>query len=152
MFTNGRDDQGSIPGRVIPETKKMVLYAALLNTQHYKVKIKGKVEQSREWSSTPPTPWYSSYWNGALGSLSTKVANVYIWQWRVEYRQEWCLAHAFYLHHENVVKTFILLKIQWCVSVYCANKNSSRWHFIEPLNLYFLIKLLIDTRWKSYKD
>ena len=27
---------------------KMVLDAALLNTQHYKVRIKGKVEQSRE--------------------------------------------------------------------------------------------------------
>ena len=30
---------------------KMVLDAALLNTQHYKVRIKGKVEQSRERSS-----------------------------------------------------------------------------------------------------
>ena len=28
----------------------MVLDGALFNTQHYKVKIKGKVEQSREWS------------------------------------------------------------------------------------------------------
>ena len=32
----------------------MVLDAALLNTQHYKVSIKGKVEQSKEWSSTHP--------------------------------------------------------------------------------------------------
>ena len=31
--------------------KKMVTDAALLNTQHYKVRIKGKVEQSKEWSS-----------------------------------------------------------------------------------------------------
>ena len=31
--------------------KKMVVDAALLNTQHYKVRIKVKVEQSREWSS-----------------------------------------------------------------------------------------------------
>ena len=30
----------------------MVLDATLLNTQHYKVKIKGKVEQSRERSNT----------------------------------------------------------------------------------------------------
>ena len=30
----------------------MVLDASLLNTQHYKVWIKGKVEQSREKSST----------------------------------------------------------------------------------------------------
>ena len=32
-------------------TQKIVLDAALLNTQHYKVWIKDKVEQSREWSS-----------------------------------------------------------------------------------------------------
>ena len=32
----------------------MVLDAALLSTQNYKVSIKGKVEQSWEWSSTLP--------------------------------------------------------------------------------------------------
>ena len=32
--------------------KKIVLDATLLNTQHYKVRIKGEVEQSREKSST----------------------------------------------------------------------------------------------------
>ena len=51
VFANGSEDQGSIPGRVIPKTQKMVLCATLLNTQHYKVRIKGKVEQSREWNS-----------------------------------------------------------------------------------------------------
>ena len=51
VFANGPGNQGSIPGRVRPKTQKsMVLDAALLNTQHYKVRIKGKVEQSREWS------------------------------------------------------------------------------------------------------
>ena len=50
-FANGLGDRGSIPGRVIPKTQKMVLDAALLNTRHYKVRIKGKVEPSREWSS-----------------------------------------------------------------------------------------------------
>ena len=33
---------------------KMVLDAALLKTQHYKVRFKGKVEQSRERSSALP--------------------------------------------------------------------------------------------------
>ena len=33
---------------------KMLLDAALLNNQHYKVRIKGKVEQSREWRSGLP--------------------------------------------------------------------------------------------------
>ena len=36
------------------KTEKMVLDAALLNTQHYKVQIKDKMEQSREWSNTLP--------------------------------------------------------------------------------------------------
>ena len=42
-FASGPGDRGSIP-----KTQKMVLDAALLNTQHYIVKVKGKVEQSRE--------------------------------------------------------------------------------------------------------
>ena len=54
VFANGPGDLGSIPGRVIPKTQKMVLDASLLNTQHYKVQIKGKVEQSRERSSALP--------------------------------------------------------------------------------------------------
>ena len=51
MFANAPGDRGSIPGRVIPKTQKMVPDAALLNTQQYKVRIKGKVEQSRERST-----------------------------------------------------------------------------------------------------
>ena len=42
---------GSIPGRVIPKTLKMVLDTSLLNTTQYKVRIKDKVGQSRERSS-----------------------------------------------------------------------------------------------------
>ena len=54
VFANGPVDLGSIPGCIIPKTQKMVLDAALLNTQHYKVQIKDKVEQSSERSSTLP--------------------------------------------------------------------------------------------------
>ena len=50
----GPGDLGSIPGRVIPKTLKMELDTTLLNTQHYKVRFKGKVEQSWEWSSALP--------------------------------------------------------------------------------------------------
>ena len=53
-FANGPGDLGSIPGRVILKTLKMVLDTTLLNTQHYKVQFKGKVEQSWEWSSALP--------------------------------------------------------------------------------------------------
>ena len=54
VFANSPGDLGSIPDLVIPKTQKMVLDASLLNTQHYKVRIKGKVEQSRERSSALP--------------------------------------------------------------------------------------------------
>ena len=54
VFANGPGDLGSIPGRVLPKTLKMVLDTTLLNTQHYKVRFKGKVEQSWEWSSALP--------------------------------------------------------------------------------------------------
>ena len=54
VFTNGPGDCGSIPGLVIPKTQKMVLDTSLLNTHHYKVCIKGKLKQSKEWSSTFP--------------------------------------------------------------------------------------------------
>ena len=45
---------GSNPGRILPKTLKMVLDTSLLNTQQYKVHIKGKVEQFRERSSALP--------------------------------------------------------------------------------------------------
>ena len=54
VFANIPGDRGSILGRVIPETLKMVLGCSLLNTPQYKVRIKGKVEQSRERSSVLP--------------------------------------------------------------------------------------------------
>ena len=53
MFANGPGDRGSIPGRVIPKTQKMVLDDALLGTQYYKVMIKGKMELSWKWSKRP---------------------------------------------------------------------------------------------------
>ena len=74
MFANGPGDRGLILGQVIPKTQKMVLDSALLNAQHYKVNVKGKVEQFREWSSTFP---YIAIEKGTFGSPSTKVANLY---------------------------------------------------------------------------
>ena len=77
VFANGPGDLGSIPGRVIPKTLKMELDTTLLNTQHYKVQFKGKVEQSREWSSALPYTFGVSSLSkkGAFGSPSTMVAN-----------------------------------------------------------------------------
>ena len=44
VFVNGPTDRGSLPGRVIQKTQKIVIDAAL----HYEVMIIGKEEQSRK--------------------------------------------------------------------------------------------------------
>ena len=54
VFANDPGDLGSILGRVIPKTLKMELDTSLLITQHYKVRIKGRMEQSWERSSALP--------------------------------------------------------------------------------------------------
>ena len=72
VFASGPGDQGSILGRVIP---KMVLDAALLNTQHYKVSNKSKVEQSREGVAPSLNVGVVAIEKWAFGSPSTKVIN-----------------------------------------------------------------------------
>ena len=42
VLANGPEKRNSIPGRVRTKTQKMVLDVALIDTQHCKVKIKGK--------------------------------------------------------------------------------------------------------------
>ena len=44
----------------------VLLDTSLINTRHYKVVIKGKVERSRERSRALSTPQCSSYWKGSL--------------------------------------------------------------------------------------
>ena len=45
---------------------KMVLDASLLNTQHDKVRIKGKMSNPEKGVASSPTPQCSSYWKGDL--------------------------------------------------------------------------------------
>ena len=56
---------------------KMVLDASLLNTQHQKVRIKGKEDQSRE-SRTHPTPVWSSYRKGSLRVTLDNGCQIYL--------------------------------------------------------------------------
>ena len=74
MFANGSGDRGSIPGRVTPKTLKMVLDNSLLNTQNYNVRIKGKVEQSKERSSAHLG--VVAIEKGAFWSSTTTVINL----------------------------------------------------------------------------
>ena len=54
VSANGPGDWYDLTNDWTLKTQKMVLDATLLSTQHYKVRIKGKVEQSRERSSALP--------------------------------------------------------------------------------------------------
>ena len=83
VFANGPGDLGSIPDQIIPKTQKMVLDSFLLNTQHYKVRIKGKVEQSRERSST--LPWCSSYRKGNHRVTLDCSCQLYLLTWYNDY-------------------------------------------------------------------
>ena len=80
VFTNGSGDWGSIPGRVIPKTQKIVFDASLLNTQHYKVRIKAKrSNQGEKWRPLLHLD-VAAIEKGAFGSPSTTVGQlIYIY-------------------------------------------------------------------------
>ena len=64
--------------------KKMVLGASLLNTQHYKVWIKDKVEQSKEellgqLQLQSPTLFWWQWLNAAWCNMSVNL----IWEWKI---------------------------------------------------------------------
>ena len=84
VFANGPEDLGSIPGRVIPNTLKMVLDTSLHNTQQYMVRIKGEVEQSKERKSAP---FYTSVAieKEAFWLPSTKGRQLYLLKSSVEH-------------------------------------------------------------------
>ena len=65
MLTKGPGHRGSILGWVMSKTQKMVLYATLLNIQHYKIRIKGKWRNPGKRVAPSPTPQCSSYRKGS---------------------------------------------------------------------------------------
>ena len=95
VFANGPGDLGSVPGRVIPKTQKMVLDTSLLNTQHYKVRIKWS--DPGEGVAPSLTPRCSRYWKGSLwvvldnGRQLTLYIYIYIYREREreERRDRW---------------------------------------------------------------
>ena len=80
VFASGPRDRGSILGRVTLKTQKMLLETSMLNTQHYKLQIKGKWSNPNKEVPPKPTPWCGNYWKGSLRSPSTTVGQlIYIY-------------------------------------------------------------------------
>ena len=65
-YDNVLGDWGSIPGQVRAKIQKMVLDIFLLNTHHYKVRIKGKGSNPEKGVVPSLTLLCSSYWKESL--------------------------------------------------------------------------------------
>ena len=66
VFTNGPEDLGSIPGRVIPKTQKCYLMSHCLTLGIIRYGSKVKWNSSGKGVAPSPTPWWSSYRKGSL--------------------------------------------------------------------------------------
>ena len=84
--------------------KKMVLDAPLLNTQNYKVWIKGKVELSRKGVAPCPTPLCSSYRKGNLRVNLDYGRQFYLLITKKSWRQH-PTRHQLYGHLPPIMKT-----------------------------------------------
>ena len=119
-LANGPGDLGSIPGRVIPKTQKMVLDAILLNTQHYKVLSRVKWSNPGKGVTPSPTPWCSSYRKGILRVTLNYGRQLYlqqIYDLKVLYLEHlfvgfypmaWDIAGAFKALPKKVTRSFTL--------------------------------------------
>ena len=88
-------------GWFILKTQKMVPDMSLLDSQHYKVCIKGKVEQSRERSSIPSILQCSSYWKESLWAALDYGCQLYFYL-------------LFYMH----IYIYIYVCVCVCVCIY----------------------------------
>ena len=113
VFASGQGDQGSIPGRVIPKTQKIVLDASLLNTLHYKVWIKVKWINLGE-GITPPTLQYSSYWKGRLW-----VINFNFYLILINMIWHWITYNSWYAIKPNLVKVCATLWDLYVEQMFC---------------------------------
>ena len=84
VFPNGPGDTGSIPGRVISKTLKMVLDNSLLKTRQYKVH---KWSNPGKGEAPSPAPWCSSYWKGSFLVTLDYGRQLYYLQWK-EYNKK----------------------------------------------------------------
>ena len=83
VFVNDPEDRGSILGRVISMIQKMTRDASILNTQHYKVRIKGKWSNQEKGVAPSSTPQCFSDWKRSLrvALYYGRTAYIYVKRW-----------------------------------------------------------------------
>ena len=110
----------------------MVGDAVLFNSQHYKARIKGKVEQSNELTCTHPNSWRGSYWKGTLRDTldqGHQLYFIYIYIYIFSSWKMFCNPRF----HEGFCKTTIIRQLR-------------RWWFSDnqhSYNLYIYIYIYI---------
>ena len=121
---------GSIPGQIIPKT---MLDAALLNTQHYKVRIKDKVLQYREKNIALP---YTSKAECSLRYIQCLWANV-LWHKNLKIQKYWkkgtfglllsMVTNITYLHDTQVLH----LALDSYLIMLSAKQGRIKYHFLS---------------------
>ena len=157
VFDNGLGDLGSIPGRVIPKTQKMVLDASLLNTQHYKVRIKGKVEQSWEKKLRPPLHLdVVAIEKGTFGSPSTNVTNFTYLEFKAFCKPTCKNGHIhFYSNHNTNTKRGIIIGFYFrSLRIFSTKYEDNKFDYIENyfLNLLYPKPFIQIANCKSTKE
>ena len=116
--------------------KKVALDAALLNTQHYKVRIKSKVEQSSEWSSTP-------LHLGVVAIQRESFRVIIDYGCQVYFTYECCILLIHPTKNINKVKERTLMNERNTI----LYKNLSLSHFILERGTQFVVSL--RDRWRD---
>ena len=111
-FANDPGDWGLVPGRVTPKTQKMVLDISLLNTQHYKKRIKGKVEQFRERTSALPYTSVALYYDRQLYFYEHMFVCTYIYIYIYIYKHvKTCICSYIYIIMHAYIYIYIYIYI-----------------------------------------
>ena len=83
---NSPDDQGSISGRFILKTQKMILDVALLSTQHYKMRV--KLSNPGNGLAPSPTLRCRSYWKRKPSGRPRLRSPTYLYENEYRYNEK----------------------------------------------------------------
>ena len=109
VFANGPGDRGSIPGWVISKTQKMVLDAALLNTQHYKVRLKW----SNPVNGVVPSLHLRVLKRKPLGHPQLRSLTLLFFTYTVCYTKSWRTQSALLFTHNRRENNWIHTSPKW---------------------------------------
>ena len=130
VFTNGPGDRNSIPGRVIPKTKKWYLMPSCLTLSNIRYGSRVKWSNRGKGVAPFPTAWCSSYWKGGFWV----TLDYGLWTKHIFMQFYFCLQNF------NTVE-FIFLSVsfqsRWCdyTIVLTRIKLSKKSYFIKEIRL-----------------